>query len=109
MSVASHISHIGSVRTELLDNSRFQPPSPCFMGFWRPQVPRRLKPLLSWLIYRSAESAAPPKNTLFARCNSGEHGEHGHTEEQLEENYSTVTDLARFLGWSTSQPRRTAM
>jgi hypothetical protein len=23
--------------------------------------------------------------------------------------YSTVTDLARFLGWSTSQPRRTAM
>jgi hypothetical protein len=22
--------------------------------------------------------------------------------------YSTVTDLARFLGWSTSQPRRTA-
>ena len=24
-------------------------------------------------------------------------------------NYSTVTDFARFLGWSTSQPRRTAM
>ena len=23
--------------------------------------------------------------------------------------YSTVTDFARFLGWSTSQPRRTAM
>ena len=23
--------------------------------------------------------------------------------------YSTVTDLARFLGWSTSHPRRTAM
>jgi hypothetical protein len=23
--------------------------------------------------------------------------------------YSTVTDLARFRGWSTSQPRRTAM
>jgi hypothetical protein len=23
--------------------------------------------------------------------------------------YSTVTDLARFLGWSTSQPRRTAV
>ena len=23
--------------------------------------------------------------------------------------YSTVTDLARFLGWSTSQPRSTAM
>jgi len=23
--------------------------------------------------------------------------------------YSTVTDLAKFLGWSTSQPRRTAM
>src|SRR3989304_3505041 len=23
-------------------------------------------------------------------------------------NYSTVTDLARFLGWSTSQPRRAA-
>jgi hypothetical protein len=24
-------------------------------------------------------------------------------------NYSTVTDFAKFLGWSTSQPRRTAM
>ena len=23
--------------------------------------------------------------------------------------HSTVTDLAKFLGWSTSQPRRTAM
>jgi hypothetical protein len=23
--------------------------------------------------------------------------------------YSTVTDFAKFLGWSTSQPRRTAM
>jgi hypothetical protein len=23
--------------------------------------------------------------------------------------YSTVTDFARFLGWSTSHPRRTAM
>jgi hypothetical protein len=23
--------------------------------------------------------------------------------------YSTVTDFARFRGWSTSQPRRTAM
>ncbi len=28
---------------------------------------------------------------------------------RLPETYSTVTDLARFLGWSTSQPRRTAM
>jgi hypothetical protein len=27
----------------------------------------------------------------------------------LESAYSTVTDLARLRGWSTSQPRRTAM
>ena len=29
--------------------------------------------------------------------------------EQPVAGYSTVTDLARFLGWSTSQPRLTAM
>jgi hypothetical protein len=29
--------------------------------------------------------------------------------EQNSQPYSTVTDLARLRGWSTSQPRRTAM
>jgi hypothetical protein len=30
-------------------------------------------------------------------------------EMALASSYSTVTDLARFRGWSTSHPRRTAM
>jgi hypothetical protein len=29
--------------------------------------------------------------------------------EKIQPPYSTVTLFARFLGWSTSQPRRTAM
>jgi hypothetical protein len=29
--------------------------------------------------------------------------------DQRMDGYSTVTDLARLRGWSTSQPRRTAM
>ena len=33
----------------------------------------------------------------------------GNELKTLHYNYSTVTDLAKFLGWSTLQPRKTAM
>jgi len=32
-----------------------------------------------------------------------------HTDSEGQIFYSTVTDFARFLGWSTSHPRKTAM
>jgi len=32
----------------------------------------------------------------------------GHRAILRQTDYSTVTDFARFLGWSTSHPRRTA-
>jgi hypothetical protein len=34
---------------------------------------------------------------------------HNRDEPASQANYSTVTDFAKFRGWSTSQPRRTAM
>jgi hypothetical protein len=40
----------------------------------------------------------PTENSLYAL--SGQPNQYS---------YSTVTDFARFRGWSTSQPRRTAM
>ena len=47
---------------------------------------------LSAEAYNKALGVLPPRR----RCGCGRKGV-----------YSTVTDLARFLGWSTSQPRRT--
>ena len=53
----------------------------------------------------------------LVRVEAGQGGRVGHCEiidpelmlKTEDFGYSTVTDFARFLGWSTSQPRRTAM
>jgi len=68
------------------------------------------RPMPSRSIFTRSMKAAgilPPSTPLGASALKSASGEPGARNKI--KNYSTVTDFARLRGWSTSQPRRTAM
>lgn len=84
------------------------PPRPC-----RPTVAKgRSRPPLGRAagVRPAARRATRPNRTVaggYTRIRAGERND-ADGRRPAAPSYSTVTDLARFLGWSTSQPRRTA-
>ena len=69
-----------------------------------PREPWSFRPRPQGLASRSSSQPTPPD----ARSQPGTTRGLRRTPGARSPPYSTVTDLARFLGWSTSQPRRIA-
>ena len=72
---------------------------------WSTSQPRRT----AMLRRMAGVSAAGVPGTRFLRAGVEKREPAAEILSAAKDLYSTVTDLAKFRGWSTSQPRRTAM